>query len=79
MMTANIVLENVDNAVLNAIKSVIKLNPQVKFKINKTKAEQDEPNKETKAAMRRVRNNEGLQSYTLDELVEIAKASRVNA
>lgn len=41
-MTANIVLENVDNAVLNAIKSVIKLNPQVKFKINKTKELNDE-------------------------------------
>lgn len=78
-MTANIVLENVDNAVLNAIKSVIKLNPQVKFKINKTKAEQDEPNKETLRAMRDIKNGVNLQSYTLDELVEIAKASRANA
>lgn len=78
-MTANIVLENVDNAVLNAIKSVIKLNPQVKFKINKTKAEQSEPNKETLRAMRDIKNGVNLQSYTLDELVEIAKASRANA
>lgn len=78
-MRANIVLENVDNAVLNAIKSVIKLNPQVKFKINKTKAEQSEPNKETLRAMRDIKNGVNLQSYTLDELVEIAKASRVKA
>lgn len=41
-MTANIMLKNVDNAVLNAIKSVIKLNPQVKFKINKSKESDDE-------------------------------------
>ena len=41
-MTANITLENVDNAVLDAIKSVIKLNPQVKCKINKSKETNDE-------------------------------------
>ena len=41
-MTANIRLENADNAILNALKSVLKLNPQVKFKIKREKEPSDE-------------------------------------
>ena len=41
-MTANIRLENADNAILNAVKSVLKLNPQVKFKIKREKEPSDE-------------------------------------
>ena len=41
-MTANIRLENADNRVLNAVKSVLKLNPQVKFKIKREKEPSDE-------------------------------------
>ena len=41
-MTANIRLENANNAILNAVKSVLKLNPQVKFKIKREKEPSDE-------------------------------------
>ena len=37
------------------------------------------PNDETIAAIKRLENNEGVQSLTLDELVKIAKKSSANA
>ena len=44
------------------------------------KAEQSpKPNDETIAAIKRLENNEGVQSLTLDELVKIAKKSSANA
>ena len=44
------------------------------------KAEQAfEPNDETIAAIKRLENNEEVQSLTLDELVKIAKKSSTNA
>ena len=41
-MSVSIILENADNATINAIKSVIKLKPQVKFKIKREKSPSDE-------------------------------------
>ena len=34
-MTATITLENANTSIINALKTVIKLNPEVKFKIKK--------------------------------------------
>ncbi len=39
-MNATISLQNIDNSLLNAIRSVIKLRPEVKCKISKTQATQ---------------------------------------
>ena len=37
IMNATISLQNIDNSLLNAIRSVIKLRPEVKFRISKKK------------------------------------------
>ena len=62
-MTANIRLENADNRVLNAVKSVLKLNPQVKFKIKREK----EPSDELLEAIHQAQSGEVTQWQSLDE------------
>ena len=62
-MTANIRLENADNAILNAVKSVLKLNPQVKFKIKREK----EPSDELLEAIHQAQSGELTQWQSLDD------------
>ena len=62
-MTANIRLENADNRVLNAVKSVLKLNPQVKFKIKREK----EPSDELLEAIHQAQSGELTQWQSLDD------------
>lgn len=62
-MTANIRLENADNRVLNAVKSVLKLNPQVKFKIKREK----EPSDELLEAIHQAQSGEVTQWQSLDD------------
>ena len=62
-MTANIRLENADNRVLNAVKSVLKLNPQVKFKIKREK----EPSDELLEAIKQAQSGELTQWQSLDD------------
>lgn len=65
-MRAIITLENADNALINTIKSIIKLNPQVKFKITKPK----EPSNELLEAIKEVENGEVI---TFDNFNEFKK------
>ena len=65
-MTANIRLENADNRVLNAVKSVLKLNPQVKFKIKREK----EPSDELLEAIHQAQSGELTQWQSLDEFAK---------
>ena len=65
-MTANIRLENADNAILNAVKSVLKLNPQVKFKIKREK----EPSDELLEAIHQAQSGELTQWQSLDEFAK---------
>lgn len=62
-MTATITLENANDTIINTLKSVIKLNPQVKFKITKSK----EPSDELLEAIRQVENGEVTEWKNLDE------------
>ena len=62
-MSVSIILENADNATINAIKSVIKLKPQVKFKIKREKS----PSDELAAAIKQAQNGETTQWGSLDD------------
>ena len=62
-MTATITLKNANDTIINTLKSVIKLNPQVEFKIKKSK----EPSDELLEAIRQVENGEVTEWQSLDE------------
>ena len=62
-MTATITLKNADSTIIDTLKRVIKLSPQVEFKIKKSK----EPSDELLEAIRQVENGEVTQWQSLDE------------
>ena len=62
-MTATITLENANTSIINALKTVIKLNPEVKFKIKKSK----EPSDELLEAIRQVENGEVTKCKDFDD------------
>lgn len=62
-MTATITLKNANATIIDTLKRVIKLNPQVEFTIKKSK----EPSDELLEAIRQVENGEVTQWQSLDE------------
>lgn len=62
-MTATITLKNANATIIDTLKRVIKLNPQVEFTIKKSK----EPSDELLEAIRQVENGETIKCKDFDD------------